>query len=497
MSTTTSWTWTSTLVAVVTAALCMGTAPPAFADDNHGDNHNLGLHIDKAEYKDGKDKLEISGEAFNNAAVSLFDAASNAAIATLTADDHGEWKYKEKHPTAIPCAVRAESAGQTDQRDVRHADEFAGGCGIAGGGGGGGGGGGTPTGPTQPKHTFNLLMNYELGMHCTGFEFSYCCVLPPYNSIVAQLVKTEKNDKFPTLLGGDPNVGIDPLGRETVVRDGFNKYVMRYWHDAQPRNDGRGAPQQSTLISMAEGNSLLMWNTKFDAAAPDAGNNLVYGAYNGSTGVIQGDGSYAGANDNYANAWYNHFFIYVDPATPTAAGPNLEGKGNTGLEADKIRLGVHVVYPENTGAGLQPLGPGVVGAGFENVLTWTGETGTVVYSQSKTVEDLPVMLTSPRIWEALGLPLTPFEDTINFFGDPGAVDEGSIRPYVRMRAQLFDYATGNAVLDNGQPVIGTGTAPIDIPNCERCHALGDGVSANSAQNGRPALAALAQHEPDF
>ena len=31
---------------------------------------------------------------------------------------------------------------------------------------------------------------------------------------------------------------------------------------------------------------------------------------------------------------------------------------------------------------------------------------------------------------------------------------------------------GNAVIgSNGQPVIGHGTAPIDIPNCERCHSV--------------------------
>ncbi|MCG8023377.1 MAG: hypothetical protein JAZ02_05270 [Candidatus Thiodiazotropha endolucinida] len=35
----------------------------------------------------------------------------------------------------------------------------------------------------RPKNSFNIMMNYELGMHCTGFEFAYCCVLPPYNSI--------------------------------------------------------------------------------------------------------------------------------------------------------------------------------------------------------------------------------------------------------------------------------------------------------------------------
>ncbi len=38
---------------------------------------------------------------------------------------------------------------------------------------------------------FKIFMNYELGMHCTGFEFAYCCVLPPYNSILAQVVKPQ------------------------------------------------------------------------------------------------------------------------------------------------------------------------------------------------------------------------------------------------------------------------------------------------------------------
>ena len=36
----------------------------------------------------------------------------------------------------------------------------------------------------------------------------------------------------------------------------FKKYVLKYWHEAQPRNDGRGKAQSSPLISAAEGNSL-------------------------------------------------------------------------------------------------------------------------------------------------------------------------------------------------------------------------------------------------
>jgi len=386
---------------------------------------------------------------------------------------------------------------------------------------------------TGGQNAFNILMNYELGMHCTGFEFAYCCVLPPYNSILAQVVKSDKgdNDDWPRLLEADHNVGLDFLGRPTVLRDheldangNFKKYMLRYWHDAQPRNqDPNGKPQSTSLISVVEGNSLLMWNTVFDSAAVDAGNHLVEtdgtedasadctsptGAYRGTTtcdgtkGVFIGDGTYGQAEDNYANAWLNHFYIYED----------LEGSNGSGTSAEisKIRLGLpnaHIpfstVLPDNSGPAFHPLGPGAV-AGLNNVLTFSGDTGTVVFTQMKVLENLPVMLTSPRIWEALGLPLTPFEDTIDFFGDPGLVDEDSIRPYVAMKAQLHeadcvgtDCTPGDAVLDDGHPVIGFGTAPIDIPNCERCHSDFSGVNAAQSATRNPGVMANVQLEINF
>jgi hypothetical protein len=422
-------------------------------------------------------------------------------------------------------------------------------------------------GPTLPKNTFNIMMNYELGMHCTGFEFSYCCVLPPYNSILAQVVKTQKQDGgFPMLLEADPRVGLDFLGRPTVLRDPelnsqgkFKKYVLRYWHDAQPRNDGRGAPQTSTLISSVEGNSLLMWNTHFDAAATDGGNRLIYGNYGQTVGavtpgtpptctkgnigaacsvnsdcdtttgagdgfctgphqassaknnVLLGNGSFADPEDNYANAWLNHLYIYAD----------LEGSNptNTSLDKNKIRLGSRnlnaavqfaTVLPQNSGPAFHPMGPGST-PGLQNVLTFSGDSGTVVFTQMKVLENLPIMLTSPRIWEALGLPLDPFEDTINFFGDPGKVTEETIRPYVQMKAALHNYdpsqpgGIGSAVLQNGKPVIGMGDAPIDIPNCERCHSLPGNVPSpnnanypgNTTDVYRPYTAAKVQLEYDF
>jgi hypothetical protein len=115
-----------------------------------------------------------------------------------------------------------------------------------------------------------------------------------------------------------------------------------------------------------------------------------------------------------------------------------------------------------------------------------------------------VMLTSPRIWEALGLPLTPFEDTIDFFSDPGLVDEDSIRPYVAMKAQLHEAdcvgtscTPGAAVLDDGHPVIGFGTAPIDIPNCERCHSDFSGNNAAQSATRNSDVMANVQLEINF
>ncbi len=352
---------------------------------------------------------------------------------------------------------------------------------------------------------FKIMMNYELGMHCTGFEFSYCCVLPPYNSILAQVVKPQNgsfpstNADYPRLLTADPDNGLDGLGRETVLRDydsdgNINKYYLEYYHDAQPRREGNSlGTQTSTLISAAEGNSLLYWNTPYDSAAVDTDGSvtgvpgkLITGTYAGLNNVVLGNGDYSDPTDNFANGWLNHFYIYAD----------LEGTvpGGTSLEADKIRLGVAgmVEYPADSGAALQPLGPTGNGTPFDNVLTFSGDTGTVVYTQAKVLENLPIMLTAPRIWEALGMPLTPFEDTINFFADPGLVDEDKIRPYVAMKARLL-HATcdenthtcekGNPVVgSDGKPVVGFGTAPIDIPNCERCHSApaykADGVTPN-------------------
>jgi hypothetical protein len=423
----------------------------------------------------------------------------------------------------------------------------------------------------DPKNAFNIMMNYELGMHCTGFEFAYCCVLPPYNSILAQVVKTQQSEKgegaFAKLLEGDPNEGLDALGRQTVLRDAdldrsgnFQKYVLEYWHEAQPRDPApKVVPQTSRLISAVEGNSLLMWNTLADSAAVNTDGSLKLSTeaepWNGVVGAMLGNGDYSDPDpkkhepdfsdptDNYWNAVWNHLYIYdgLEGARLCAAGtvgdschhdadcdssPNAgDGVCGSTAEGDKIRLGVagHIEFPDDCGAGLHPMGPDtqdglptnpvtandcatkIGGADIVpsngNVLTFSGEEGTVVYTQMKVLDNLPITLTSPRIWEALGLPLTPFEDSIDFFANPGAMFEESVRPFVAMNARLrrFDPTVpggmGDPVLQNGHPVEGFGTAPIDIPNCERCHSNESGT--NSPHNKNPDVWSKVKQEYDF
>ena len=58
----------------------------------------------------------------------------------------------------------------------------------------------------NPKNPYNIFINYELGMHCVGFDISYCCIIPPYNSIQAQAVQAGLQGEKPRLLSPDDKV---------------------------------------------------------------------------------------------------------------------------------------------------------------------------------------------------------------------------------------------------------------------------------------------------
>jgi hypothetical protein len=78
----------------------------------------------------------------------------------------------------------------------------------------------------DPRNPYNIFINYELGMHCVGFEVSYCCVIPPYNSVQAQAVKAGTGGGLPMLLSPDDGYSLHYHIKDNSYSEG-NK--MRYW----------------------------------------------------------------------------------------------------------------------------------------------------------------------------------------------------------------------------------------------------------------------------
>jgi len=268
----------------------------------------------------------------------------------------------------------------------------------------------------KPRNDYNITINYELGMHCTGFDFSYCCVLPPYNSIQSQVVKTATGPKEkPVLLGADPN---DPM----VLVDGKKRMKLEYGFVDN---------------TYSEGAKLMYWDIPYD---------------------VNGDGKY-GDNENVANAYFTHLYVYK----------GLEGENPTGTSKDseKKRVGIEIPIPRDNG----PAGAAVPSPMNGGHLNYTGETGTIVYTKSPVLDNVPIVLTNPGIWEALGLPLTPFDDSVAK-KDILTMVESNIQPYQEAWAALVDADTGKPVIDShsGKPVRFVGTEPIDVPNCANCHS---------------------------
>jgi hypothetical protein len=260
----------------------------------------------------------------------------------------------------------------------------------------------TPVKGTAPPRDYVILIHYELGMHCTGFDFSYCCILPPYNSILAQIVRTGRGDG-PEILGPDPQ---DP----EVLLDGGRRLKLRYTHE-----DAAGKPN-----THSEHKKLLYWGAEYERRT-------------------------------LASQQFRHLYVYED----------LKGSNATGTTADAKKLRVGEAYHIKVDRG--PTNQRVANDFLRN----SGPTGTIVFTDSPALENVPVELTLPYTWEALGLPLTPFNDYVQsvFF-----LEEKDIRPFQRAVVTLVDADTEEPILDrDGKPVQGFGTNPIDVPACDRCH----------------------------
>lgn len=269
---------------------------------------------------------------------------------------------------------------------------------------------------------FVIMINYELGMHCTGFDFEYCCVLPPYNSIQAQVVKVARDGKLPQLMDGydpqDPTVLVD---KETGQR-----YKLKYRLEDN---------------SFSEGSKMIYWNAQYD---------------------VDGDGNSAEPGEVVANATWNHLYIYKD----------LEGSNPEGTSDDSKKLYI------GSGSLQVPQDAGPSGQRMAGYLRNSTEKGTVVFTKSPVLDNVPIVLTNPGIWEALGLPITPFLDTERAGRDLKTIEEKEIQPFQVATVTLVDAETDGPIVDtHGRIVSYSGTEPIDLPNCNNCHAT---QNANAA-----------------
>lgn len=266
-----------------------------------------------------------------------------------------------------------------------------------------------------PPNDYVILSNYDLGMHCTGFDFSYCCVLPPYNSILTQVVKTAAQP------GEKPRL----LTAEDIKKDNL---VLWYEHEDN---------------TYAEGNKLMYWNVPYD---------------------VKGNGNFFDPVNSLANGEFSHLYTYAE--NPLGFKPDGATK--------KLYVGKDINIPVDHGPTGKPLSDGT--------LDYTGDTGTVVYTtlnDGKT--EIPVVLSQRGIFEALGLPLTPFQDSQT--GSMRGVKESAIKPYQRARVTLAKWSDANGDgkvgkdevtpltdLRTENPVSSIATNPIDVPACEKCHA---------------------------
>jgi hypothetical protein len=172
--------------------------------------------IDRASYSDARDRLTITGDAEDDAQVRLFDDESDVLFGTVRADSDGNWRYRENRPQAIPCRVRVESQDdKTDERSVNNASQFPRGCGIDEGGGPPATGDVSINSTSQSCGSADVSGNVivcqegpvpeqplvgnaaghavvainDLGMHCGDLDTRISSILPPFQVLLAQVIR--------------------------------------------------------------------------------------------------------------------------------------------------------------------------------------------------------------------------------------------------------------------------------------------------------------------
>ena len=268
-----------------------------------------------------------------------------------------------------------------------------------------------------PPTEYLITVHYDLGMHCTGFDLSYCCILPPYNSILAQIIKTS---------GG-------PSERPVILTEadlGSQNRILWYQHENN---------------TYSEGPKMLYWNVPVD---------------------VNGDGDVQDPNDSFANAYFKH--LYTLEERPLRYMPYPTG------QLTKKHIGLDLSIPQDHGPTGKPMSHGKLDyTGPDGTVLYT------TTNDGKT--ETPLVLAMRGYWEALGLPLTAFYDgSIGNIREAKEELIRPYQKAVVSLAQWND-GNRDGLPQVSEVSIETdprsqkditffGTNPIDVPSCQRCHA---------------------------
>jgi cytochrome c553 len=95
------------------------TSVDALADDHN--RRSSDVRISSASWDSRRNRLSVSGTADRRTTVTVFNAASGSVIDTDRSSDRGRWSTRTYNLASVPCRVRAEANGRSDERNVSNA----------------------------------------------------------------------------------------------------------------------------------------------------------------------------------------------------------------------------------------------------------------------------------------------------------------------------------------------------------------------------------------
>jgi hypothetical protein len=111
--------------------------------------------------------LKVVGQYWGNGqSVTVNNPATGDVLGTVQSNNTGSWTLKVSNPLPVPCLIWAESAQSFAQKKVKNAPAVCSGS------------------PGTLAFGFN-----NLGMHCYDNDYSVFSILPPFNTVNAQVVR--------------------------------------------------------------------------------------------------------------------------------------------------------------------------------------------------------------------------------------------------------------------------------------------------------------------